>query len=405
MADGDGCFWTLKHRRGYRRFRLALNDGSLLERAEAFASTSGHELRRGVHNTVGFSGMQRRMQSLWLTSDVRTRDFENWLATDVDNESWCAGYLGGILDAEGSYSCGAIRIAQYETNAKTRARISAVLERLGLGYTLESHGFYVHHKSGGAWRALALAQPAKRSLRLGALGHHPHVSRTIETVVPTNQLDEVVTLSTTVGSFIAGGYVVKNCDTKYTWQWDRYDKERETSEVSTDSVLARIIDLAGDHSRNVVITGGEPLLQQPALIELSSALHARGFRVEVETNGTVEPEPELAHYIDQWNVSPKLENSGNKRSARLRTGPLTWFAAAPNAYFKFVVAQPSDMEELKEVVRRYAISPERVVLMPEGTTPDALQSRAKWLVDECRLAGFRFGTRLHVLLWGDERGR
>src|SRR5438552_11933939 len=42
---------------------------------------------------------------------------------------------------------------------------------------------------------------------------------------------------------------------------------------------------SGDEQRLVVITGGEPMLQlDEALVE---ALHARGFRVAVETNGTL----------------------------------------------------------------------------------------------------------------------
>jgi 7-carboxy-7-deazaguanine synthase len=51
--------------------------------------------------------------------------------------------------------------------------------------------------------------------------------------------------------------------------------------------------------RFVVCTGGEPLLQlDPALLD---ALHAEGFEVAVETNGTVNPPPG----IDWLCVSPK----------------------------------------------------------------------------------------------------
>lgn len=52
--------------------------------------------------------------------------------------------------------------------------------------------------------------------------------------------------------------------------------------------------------RLVVLTGGEPLLQlDTALID---ALHQQGFRIAVETNGTVLPPPG----IDWLCVSPKL---------------------------------------------------------------------------------------------------
>jgi 7-carboxy-7-deazaguanine synthase len=53
--------------------------------------------------------------------------------------------------------------------------------------------------------------------------------------------------------------------------------------------------------RYVVFTGGEPLLQlDPALI---AAVHAQGFEIAVETNGTLEPPPG----IDWVCVSPKAD--------------------------------------------------------------------------------------------------
>ncbi|HSD87232.1 MAG TPA: hypothetical protein VLB44_06945 [Kofleriaceae bacterium] len=405
MSDGDGCFWTLKHRRGYRRYRLALNDHSLLERAEVFASRAGHELRRGEHVATGFTRERRVMQSLWLTADARAREFEDWIAKDVNDVSWYAGYLGGILDAEGSHSDGVLRIAQYETNARTRARIETTLRQLGLRYTSETTGFYVHRTGGEAWRALSVAKPCKQSLLHGAYGHHPNASRVIESVRPTDSMEEVVTLSTTIGSFVAGGFVVKNCDTRYTWDWGSFDRTKETAEVAMNDVVETVINLSEEHTKNVVITGGEPLLQQPALVELGTKLCAAGFRIEVETNGTIEPQPDLAALVTQWNVSPKLENSGNKRSARLRTGPMTWFAGAPNAFFKFVVAADTDLDEVETLCKTFGIPRERVVVMPEGTAPATISERSTWLVEEARRRGMRFGTRLHVLLWGAERGR
>ena len=68
--------------------------------------------------------------------------------------------------------------------------------------------------------------------------------------------------------------------------------------------LAGAIEAAwprGRERRCVVCTGGEPLLQlDEAAID---ALHARGFRVAVETNGTVAAPPG----IDWICVSPKAE--------------------------------------------------------------------------------------------------
>ena len=70
--------------------------------------------------------------------------------------------------------------------------------------------------------------------------------------------------------------------------------------------LAGAIEIAwpvGLDHRLVVFTGGEPLLQLDA--PLVEAVHARGFRIAVETNGTVSPPPG----IDWLCVSPKADQA------------------------------------------------------------------------------------------------
>lgn len=196
------------------------------------------------------------------------------------------------------------------------------------------------------------------------------------------------------------------CDTKYTWDWDHHDKAANTTSLEQAAVVARVVELAGSHTRNIVFTGGEPMLQQAELAGVARAVRSSGFRTEIETNGTIEPSPELAGVVDQWNVSAKLESSGNRKpTARLRTGPLTWFAGCAKASFKFVVIERGDLEEIESIVRTFRIPRERVMVMPEGTTPDELAGKSRWLVPEAQARGFRFSTRLHVLLWGAERGR
>ncbi|WP_096700088.1 7-carboxy-7-deazaguanine synthase [Magnetospirillum sp. 15-1] len=79
------------------------------------------------------------------------------------------------------------------------------------------------------------------------------------------------------------------CDTDFVGG-DRY----ADAGTLADAVLA-----AGGDTRYVVVTGGEPGLQlDTALIH---ALHARGFRIAIETNGTVD----LPAGIDWVCVSPK----------------------------------------------------------------------------------------------------
>lgn len=195
------------------------------------------------------------------------------------------------------------------------------------------------------------------------------------------------------------------CDSAYTWDWSRYDWTSEITSLEIGQVVARVLDAAGDTIRNVVFTGGEPLLQEDGLAQLAHRLRSEGFRTEVETNGTRTPGPRLARSIDQWNVSPKLANSGDPARKREVPDALEWFAGRGNAFWKFVVARPEDVPEVVDLVERYGVPAERVYLMPEATDAETLRERSRWLAGACRDTGFRLGMRLHIALWGAERGR
>ena len=195
------------------------------------------------------------------------------------------------------------------------------------------------------------------------------------------------------------------CDTKYTWDWDNHDRSLETLELPVDEVGRLALLAAGPGVRNAVLTGGEPLLQQDELVELARTLKGRGFTVEVETNGTIVPSASLAAEVDQWNVSPKLASSGNGLRARHRPAALEWFARHPQAQLKLVMVSEADVAEASQLVDELGIPRSRVVLTPEGVEPGALAERSRWVAETCRTYGYRLGTRLHVFLWGAERGR
>jgi 7-carboxy-7-deazaguanine synthase len=48
--------------------------------------------------------------------------------------------------------------------------------------------------------------------------------------------------------------------------------------------------------------------------------------------------------------------------------------------------------------------PEKIVLMPEGISADILSERGVWVTEICKRFGYRFSPRLHVYLWGNQRG-
>lgn len=190
------------------------------------------------------------------------------------------------------------------------------------------------------------------------------------------------------------------CDTAYTWDWDCYDRAEQTMPLGIDSAFDAITALS---PRNVVITGGEPLIHRRQLEPLVQELKVRGYRIEVETNGTVSP-GELRELVDQFNVSPKLAHSGNEGLTRIDPPVLREFASLDSAFFKFVVQDAADLAEVEDLREQFSIPPDRVVLMPEGRTATELTARSPWLAEACTERGYRFSTRLHILIWGDKRG-
>ncbi|MEU2874033.1 hypothetical protein ABZ769_33370 [Streptomyces olivoreticuli] len=62
-----------------------------------------------------------------------------------------------------------------------------------------------------------------------------------------------------------------------------------------------------------------------------------------------------------------------------------------------------DLEEIDALVARHGLNP--VWVMPEGTTANAVIEGMRALSPEVAARGYRLATRLHVLMWGNERGR
>jgi len=191
------------------------------------------------------------------------------------------------------------------------------------------------------------------------------------------------------------------CDTKYTWDWKHYPYDQQVLDMEPDDIVQQIVAYNCNH---LVLTGGEPTLQASQTVPLLQSLQSRGFFIEVETNGTILPDKEFSELVNQWNVSPKLNNSGNSRAHREVGRALSYFAEATNAYFKYVICTPEDVEEATSLNESYAIPPSRTLLMPQATDTSELSKKSEWLTELCKKKGFRFSNRLHILLWGARRG-
>jgi 7-carboxy-7-deazaguanine synthase len=158
------------------------------------------------------------------------------------------------------------------------------------------------------------------------------------------------------------------CDTDFVGKDGTLGGRYATADALADMIAAQWL---GPDDRYVVLTGGEPLLQVDG--PLIDALHARGFSIGVETNGTVAP----PDGIDWICVSPKA-------GAEL--------AVRGGHELKLVYPQPEAMPE------RFAAMPfERFSLQPMDG-PDAVRNTAQ-AVDYClRHPRWRLSVQTHKTL-------
>jgi len=92
----------------------------------------------------------------------------------------------------------------------------------------------------------------------------------------------------------------------------------------------------------VVITGGEPLLQEEELIPLLRVLHAEGYDIEIETNGTF-PVGAVQEYAAIC-MDMKCPSSGES------SDPALLASLRPQDMVKFVVADRGDCLFAEEVL-------------------------------------------------------
>jgi len=199
------------------------------------------------------------------------------------------------------------------------------------------------------------------------------------------------------------------CDTPYTWNWvgtkfkhpKKFEIDDEVHKMTYSEVILELIHL-DNHVKSLVISGGEPLLQQKNLIPLLEVLKSAGWWIEIETNGTILPLDEIFNLTDQFNCSPKLFNSGNPEKMRIRPKVLRALAQNKKSTFKFVVSCKDDISEILAMIENFNMK--QVYLMPLGMTPDQLEQTREITKRLCVQYNLNFSDRLHIVKYGDKRG-
>ena len=209
------------------------------------------------------------------------------------------------------------------------------------------------------------------------------------------------------------------CDTDYTWNWTdtphrherdadpSYQKYQRAEQIIDLSIAEITAHLARYDCRNYVFTGGEPLIQEKAWLELMDSLDGDGGarpHFEIETNGTLLPGAAFLERIDQLNLSPKLANSGVPEELRLKPAVLSALAATGKADFKFVIACQADLDEAIALIGDTSLPRDHVFLMPRALTVAELEANQGAVAEMALAHGLRYSDRLHLRLYGAKRG-
>lgn len=155
-------------------------------------------------------------------------------------------------------------------------------------------------------------------------------------------------------------------------------------------------EVGGYQTRQVCVTGGEPLAQKNCL-PLLAALCDEGYEVCLETSGAFDVssvDARVSRIVD-------LKAPGSGESAKNRWANLAWLTMRDE--LKFVIKDRADYEWARQTIterRLDAICPLLFSPVQGEIDPTAL---AEWILAD-RLP-VRFQLQLHKLLWGNMRGK
>jgi 7-carboxy-7-deazaguanine synthase len=207
-------------------------------------------------------------------------------------------------------------------------------------------------------------------------------------------------------NLMCGGMGTQNDGKLYnaTWRCDTIEVWMKSQSKEVQDILDEECINALKNNSHLIITGGEPLMQQEAIIHFIQYIDnlIPNTFIEIETNGTIEPCSYLQERINQWNCSPKLSNSGNSKYVYFNQKTIETLNQL-NTQFKFVLSNIEDWEEIKNTYLIH-INKDKIWLMPSGENQELL-NESKQIVAELSKSNFiKFTNRLHIEIWNKKTG-
>lgn len=236
--------------------------------------------------------------------------------------------------------------------------------------------------------------------------HQPLDTLDTKNIIDVNQLD--------------GNAFIMGCDSRYSW-----DKNfRHLAEKYESNELAEKLESIRGNSKHLVITGGEPMLQQKGIIDLLASLQYTGYtHITIECNASIIPSEHFLDAVCDWaknkvflmSYSPKLTHSGEPDNKRINPEAIKKFLGCEqvnnNVYvsFKYVARTEEHIQEILEMHSKICISDKafteyRPMVMPLAGTLEQHKQYEQDIVNLCIQYGLRFCPRLHLYLFGNKVG-
>ena len=243
MLRGDATWGTYAYgpaggarRSTVHRFRLALVDLQGLSRAKAFLADAGVSTDEFAFAAASPDGRARAARAIRTSKKEmvdRVRSVVRWPRGGSD--SWCKGFLAGIFDAEGSHSCGVLRISNADQTILDWT--AWCLRRLSVPYVIDgprANGVSAIRVIGGLrqrLRVIHAVDPAiTRKRTFEGLALKSNSPLRVVSIEPLGSRD-LYDITTGTGDFIANGVVSHNCFARPTHNYldlnAREDFERE----------------------------------------------------------------------------------------------------------------------------------------------------------------------------------
>ncbi len=175
------------------------------------------------------------------------------------------------------------------------------------------------------------------------------------------------------------------CDTPYAFTGGQ--------SLTLDEVLERV---AAFPTRQVCVTGGEPLAQKSCL-DLLTALCDRGYDVSLETSGALDISPvdaRVSRIVD-------LKAPGSGEVARNRWENLE--CLGPRDELKIIIASREDYDWARARIADHGLPGRCPILLSPAQGQLEPRELAEWIIADG--LPVRFQMQLHKLLWGNMQGK